>query len=188
MDAAPLVTMEAATEVLSFWFDEIEPEQWFAPDEGLDNIIRSRFGALHQAAARGEMWPWRATPHGRLAEIIVLDQFSRNIYRNQPAAFDCDVAALVLAQEAVATGADRALTAQEVTFLYMPFMHSESLEVHDVALELFDVDGLEQQMDYEIKHRDILLKFGRYPHRNQILGRASTQEEKAFLTNPSLAL
>ncbi|WP_018981368.1 DUF924 family protein [Salinimonas chungwhensis] len=183
MDVKPLITMEEATEVVSFWFDELEPQQWFKPDDGLDNIIRSRFGAVHQAAANGELWPWRATPHGRLAEIIVLDQFSRNIHRHTPAAYRCDLAALLLAQEAVAAGADQALTVQEVTFLYMPFMHSESLDVHDIALELFDVAGLEKQMDFEVRHRDVLVKFGRYPQRNEAMGRSSTPEEKAFLAS-----
>lgn len=182
MEAASLITVEEATEVLSFWFDELEPAQWFKADDGLDSLIRSRFDKVHAAAARGELWPWRATPHGRLAEVIVLDQFSRNLYRHTATAFAFDTVALVLAQEAISVGADKALTPRQLPFLYMPFMHSESLAVHDVAMELFDVRGLETQLDFEIRHRDILLEFGRYPQRNQALGRQSTDAEQAFLS------
>lgn len=184
MDAKTLVTVEEAASVLAFWFEELEPAQWFAKDDSLDTLIRARFSSVHQAAANCELWPWRANPYGRLAEIIVLDQFSRNIFRDTPAAFECDRLALALAQEAISVGADRSMTPQECAFLYMPFMHSESLEVHDTAMELFDMQGLEQQFHFERKHRAILLEFGRYPHRNAILGRASTPAENAFLLQP----
>ncbi|QEA39418.1 DUF924 domain-containing protein [Pistricoccus aurantiacus] len=170
--------------VLSFWFEELAPRQWFAKSTKLDRRIDERFGALWQRAAQGELWGWRGSPGGRLAEIIVLDQFSRNIHRDTPQAFQQDVAALILAQEAVAQGADRQLDAPQKAFLYMPYMHSESLAVHDEALRLFDQPGLEDQLHYEHRHREILEKFGRYPHRNAILGRESTKEELAFLKTP----
>lgn len=173
-----------AETVLRFWFDELDPAQWFRKDPALDAIIGERFGALLEAAGCGELWQWRQTPRGRLAEVVVLDQFSRNIHRDSPLAFARDPLALVLAQEAVAGGADRALEVMQRAFLYMPWMHSESLAIHEVALELFDQPGLEEQLRFEHRHRDILLRFGRYPHRNAILGRPSTPEELAFLEQP----
>ncbi|WP_218353534.1 DUF924 family protein [Alteromonas lipotrueiana] len=184
MAKQPMITVEEAANVLAFWFEELEPNQWFIKDDSLDTLIRARFMTVHNAAAQCELWPWRATAYGRLAEIIVLDQFSRNIFRNKPEAFMHDSLALALAQEAVSVGADQHLSHSERAFLYMPFMHSESLEVHSTAMELFDEKGLQNNFEYEKKHKAILQRFGRYPHRNAILGRESTPEEKQFLTQP----
>ncbi|MCE8015862.1 DUF924 domain-containing protein [Halomonas sp. MCCC 1A17488] len=170
--------------VIAFWFEELEPAQWFRKDAGLDGTIRDRFAALHDAAAAGELWQWRDTPRGRLAEILVLDQFSRNLFRDDSRAFAQDAMALVLAQEAVAQGCDRELEVGWRRFFYMPYMHSESLAIHGEALRLFDQPGLEDNLRYEHLHRDILLRFGRYPHRNAILGRESSEEELAFLEQP----
>lgn len=170
--------------VIAFWYDELEPAQWFRKDTELDGAIRERFGALHAAASAGELWQWRDTAQGRLAEILVLDQFSRNLYRDDPRAFAQDPMALVLAQEAVAQGCNRELEVDRRRFLYMPYMHSESLAIHDEALRLFDQPGLEDNLRFEHLHRDILLRFGRYPHRNAILGRQSTAEEIGFLEQP----
>ncbi len=175
------VVMEEANGVLDFWFGELSPEQWFTEDAALDKTITSRFSKLRAAAIKGELWPWRATATGRLAEIILLDQFSRNIHRNDKDAFSADSIALVLAQEAVSVEADKVLTSQQRAFLYMPFMHSESLAIHDVALELFSQEGLEREFTFEKRHQQIIEMFGRYPHRNRALGRESTPEEIAFL-------
>ncbi|RMH18945.1 MAG: DUF924 domain-containing protein, partial [Gammaproteobacteria bacterium] len=123
-------------------------------------------------------------PTGRLAEIIVLDQFSRNLYREDPRAFAQDALALALSQEAIAQEADQALSASQKAFLYMPFMHSESAIIHEMALKLFDQPGLEGNLDFEIQHKTIIDQFGRYPHRNAILGRSSTEAEQKFLQNP----
>lgn len=169
--------------ILQFWFTEIQPAQHWKKDPAFDQLIAERFGDIHAQAARCELFNWRATPEGRLAEIIVLDQFSRNIYRDQPGAFAQDPLALALAQEAVALGADQALPPAQRGFLYMPYMHSESLLIHDQALPLFESLN-NGQLDFEIKHRDIIVRFGRYPHRNAILGRESTPEELAFLKQP----
>lgn len=174
----------AVQEVLAFWFDELAPRQWFTKDEALDRLIASRFSLLLEAARNGELWQWRRSALGRLAEILVLDQFSRNIHRDTPAAFAQDPLALVLAQEAVTNGADRYLDTSHKPFLYMPYMHSESLLIHDEALRLFDQPGLEENLRFERRHRDIIARFGRYPHRNAILGRGSTPEEIAFLQEP----
>ncbi len=119
-----------------------------------------------------------------MAEIIVLDQFSRNIFRDKPEAFASDALALALAQEAIAAKADEQLKPIERSFLYMPFMHSESLAIHEVAVGLFENNGIASNYDFEIKHKTIIERFGRYPHRNSILGRESTPEEIEFLTQP----
>ncbi|MFC0445024.1 DUF924 family protein [Pseudidiomarina halophila] len=173
-----------ANDVLEFWFDELTPDDWFSKNDQLDATITERFGAVLEAAAAGECWQWRESAHGRLAEIIVLDQFSRNVYRDSPRAFAQDPMSLALAQEAVRLGVDQKLDATEKAFLYMPYMHSESLVIHEQAMQLFNQPGLENNYDFEVKHRDILLRFGRYPHRNAILGRTTTAEEHAFMQQP----
>lgn len=170
--------------VLGFWFEELGPKQWFGGDAGLDRTITERFGPLHVRAARCELYEWRAEAKGRLAEIIVLDQFSRNLHRDRPAAFACDALALGLAQETVAQGLDAALSPVERSFLYMPYMHSESPRIHEEAERLYAQEGLEYNLDFERQHRAIIDRFGRYPHRNAILGRESTPEELAFLEQP----
>jgi len=175
---------DKSKEVLEFWFEELDPKQWFNSTEELDQKIYRRFGELHDAAAKGELESWRVTPEGSLAEIILLDQFSRNIYRGKPDAFANDLAALVLAQEAIRKGFHSKLETLKRSFIYMPFMHSESLIVHKKALRLFNEPGLEDNFDYEIKHKNIIERFGRYPHRNKILGRHSTAEEIEFLSQP----
>ena len=171
-------------DVLEFWFDELTPKDWFTGGEEIDALIEARFSDLHRSAAQGELFEWRQSAHGRLAEIIVLDQFSRNIGRNSPTAFSADPMALALAQEAVAGGFDHQLNEQQKSFLYMPYMHSESLLVHEQAVELFSQTGLEHNLDFEFKHKVIIERFGRYPHRNEVLGRASTPEEIEFLQQP----
>ena len=173
-----------AQNILHFWFDELTDKQHFAKDAALDELIRSRFGDTLEAAARCELFGWRTTPEGRLAEIIVLDQFSRNVYRDTPRAFAQDGLALALAQELVAHGHDRSLGTTQRRFAYMPYMHSESALIHTEAVQLFDQPGLENNLDFELRHQAIIARFGRYPHRNAILGRASTVEEIAFLNEP----
>jgi uncharacterized protein (DUF924 family) len=167
-----------------FWFKEIAPSQHWKVDPAFDQLIRDRFSTLHQAANRCELFSWRREPIGRLAEIIVLDQFSRNLFRGTAAAFASDRLALALAQEAVATGADKALTPEERIFLYMPYMHSESTVIHEVALQLFEANGIQDNLEFERKHKTIIDQFGRYPHRNAILGRSSSEEEIEFLKLP----
>ena len=171
-------------EIINFWFDEIESKLWWIKDTAFDTEIGQRFGAIHAAALRCECYRWRVHPLGRLAEIIVLDQFSRNIYRDQPLAFANDSLSLALAQEAIALQADNALTATQKAFLYMPYMHSESAAIHEVAVTLFDQPGMESNLSFELRHKTIIDRFGRYPHRNAMLGRTSTEEEIAFLQQP----
>ncbi len=171
-------------EVLSFWFEQNGPEQWWTRDPRFDAAIRSRFGALHGRAVLGELDGWRDTPDGRLAEIVVLDQFSRNLYRGDPRAFGADGMALALAQEAVRIGADQAVPPVKRPFFYMPYQHSESPRIHEVAVALFEGLADPETLDFERRHKAIIDRFGRYPHRNQSLGRASTAEEIAFLKEP----
>lgn len=172
-------------EVLSFWFEELKPNQWFQKSDKLDELIRHRFGKIHLQASRSELFAWRDTIQGRLAEVIVLDQFSRNMYRDSAKAFAQDPLALALAQEAIRTSLHLTLLSQQQrAFLYMPFMHSEALSIHEMAIPLFSETGMEFSLDYEIRHRDIIARFGRYPHRNQALGRESTAAEIEFLKQP----
>ena len=170
--------------ILHFWFTELTPKQHFAKDAALDEAIRTRFGSTLEAAAKCELFAWRATPEGRLAEVLVLDQFSRNVYRDTPHAFAQDALALVLAQELVASTLDRSLPLAQRSFAYMPYMHSESLAIHAQAVQLFSQPGLENNLSFEQRHQEIIDRFGRYPHRNAILGRTSTAEELTFLSEP----
>ncbi len=176
--------MATPDETLKFWFEDIDRSLWFKKDANFDKLLAERFGALHAQVSLGELSAWRDTPHGRLAEIIVLDQFSRNLFRDSAKAFAQDGMALVLAQEAVRCGADAQLSAQERVFLYIPYMHSESLAIHEVAVALFTGNGIQNNLDYELKHKAIIEHFGRYPHRNAVLDRASTPEELEFLSQP----
>lgn len=171
-------------DVLNFWFNELEPSQWWVKDTNLDAQITDRFSAMHEQANKCELFEWRSCAKGRLAEIIVLDQFSRNIFRDSPNSFSSDSMALTLAQEAISLGIDNELNDIERSFLYMPYMHSESLPIHDVAITLYEKNGIQSNLDFEIMHRDIIVKFGRYPHRNMLLGREPTAEELAFLKQP----
>ncbi len=171
-------------EVLTFWFEEIEPKMWWTAVPEFDSLLRDRFLSLLQQAARGELFAWRREPKGRLAEIIVLDQFSRNIHRDTPAAFAQDPIALVLAQEAVAAGVPEYLSPVERAFLLMPYMHSESGKIHIEAERLFREYTPEDNFKFELRHKAIVDRFGRYPHRNRILGRTSTPEEIEFLKQP----
>lgn len=172
-------------DVLNFWFEELKPNQWFQKNSNLDQMITNRFSDLHQKASRSELDSWRETIEGRLAEVLVLDQFSRNMFRESPKAFAQDPLALALSQEAIRTSLHLTiLSQQQRVFLYMPFMHSEALSIHEVAVNLFSEKGMEFNLEYEVRHKDIIERFGRFPHRNQILGRVSTPEEIEFLKRP----
>ena len=171
-------------EVLKFWFLETTPGAWWTIDCDFDALIAKRFGALLRNAERCELYDWRSEPRGRLAEVILLDQFSRNVYRGAPKCFSNDPMALVLAQEAVAGGHDQVLTTDERAFIYMPYMHSESAIIHLQAERLFASLGPCQSYDSELRHKAIIDRFGRFPHRNELLGRQSTAEELAFLREP----
>ncbi len=175
---------ENSRDVISFWFEEITPKQWFVKDSAFDELIHERFSSVHRAAACGELFGWRTSAEGCLAEIIVLDQFSRNMYRDKPQAFAYDTIALILAQRAVELGLDKELSSDKKPFLYMPYMHSESQLIHEQAVLLFDQPGLENNLNFEYRHKEIIDRYGRYPHRNEVLGRISTTDELDFLESP----
>jgi uncharacterized protein (DUF924 family) len=189
--------------VLSFWLGEVDARgvapreaasRWWKVDPQFDLEVRQRFERQRRAILAGECEEWLATPRGRLAYVIVLDQFSRNMYRDSPEAFAADDRALAAARTGVELGADRLLGVDERCFLYLPFMHSEEVEVQETCVALFTafVDELEgelrgrvqRNLDYAIRHRDVIARFGRFPHRNQALGRLSTEAELAFLAQP----
>jgi uncharacterized protein (DUF924 family) len=133
--------MAGYEDLLSFWFEEIDPKTWWLKDRQFDDLIRERFAGMHAQAVAGELYEWRRSPHGRLAEVIVIDQFSRNLFRGSAKSFQFDPLALALAQEAVATGADLEIAENRRAFLYMPFMHSESKVIHRQAIKLFETLG-----------------------------------------------
>lgn len=174
-----------AQDIINFWFAPEHQSLWFAKSDEFDIKIRDKFHTIHNQATQAELWSWRQTPEGRLAEIIVLDQFSRNLYRDQAQAFAYDSLALALSQEAISLQLDAQLSPEQRSFLYMPFMHSESKLIHEFALKLFQRLGNEINLNFEKKHKVIIDRFGRYPHRNAILGRISTPEELEFLTQPN---
>lgn len=181
------MTTRSPEEVHAFWFVEHGPADWFAANPEFDAALAERFAATHAEVARGEAWGWRASPLGRVAEIVVLDQFSRQLHRGSAAAFASDTMALALAQEAVALGIDRLLThPPQRMFLYMPYMHSESLVIHEEAVRLFTGLGDEKTLKFELAHRDCLVRFGRYPRRNKALGRDSTPEEIDYMSEPGM--
>ena len=173
--------MQTAADVLSFWFIEHGPQDWFAGAPDFDAELASRFARTHASIARGEGFPWRVTPEGRLAEIVVLDQFSRQLFRGDARAFAQDGMALVLAEEAVAAGMDQHLPVERRQFVYMPYMHAESATVHDEAMRLFGAMPGENWLKYEALHREVIARFGRFPKRNAALGRRSTPEELIYL-------
>jgi uncharacterized protein (DUF924 family) len=172
------------TSVYDFWFKELTPKQWFDKSDNLDKKIQENFIDLHKRSAAGELKSWRESAKGALSEIILLDQFSRNIFRDKKEAFQCDELAIECAKASIQKKQDLELNNTEKSFLYMPFMHSESLEIHEEAIKLFSIEGLENNYKFELEHKKIIQRFGRYPHRNIILGRKSTQDEIDFLRQP----
>ena len=171
-------------EVLAFWFEELTPDDWFGGGDEVDDRIRGRFLALHEALRDEVPESWRATARGVLAAVIALDQFPRNMYRGDRQAFAADPAALALAMEAIERGLDQAMSTDERKFLYLPFEHSEDPAVQARSVELFASLDDEDTLGYAVRHKEIIDRFGRFPHRNEVLGRASTPEEIEFLTEP----
>ncbi|MET3598611.1 DUF924 family protein [Martelella mangrovi] len=178
-------TVSSPEQVLSFWFEELTQEDWFQPDDvaALDHTILCRFFSTHRALARDVGAVWRASPQAHLAAVIVLDQFPRNIYRATPMAFATDMLALREAKLAVASGAHEKVDADRRAFFFMPFEHSENLADQDRSVALFATLGDDNFSSYAESHRDVIARFGRFPHRNAILKRRSTRAELAYLTD-----
>lgn len=166
-----------------FWFADDMRQAWFRSTPTLDAEIRERFHDVWQHAARGELDDWADTPEGALALVVVLDQFPLNMFRDVPEAFSTEAAALAVARRAVDTGFDQALSPERRAFLYMPFMHSEDLADQERAVALFEAARLSDNLRFARHHREIIRRFGRFPHRNGILGRQSTPEEIAYLAS-----
>ena len=173
--------MRTAEDVIRFWFVEHGNDDWFGGKPEFDAELEAAFGETHPNVALGEAWGWRSSAEGRLAEVIVLDQFSRQLHRGSPQAFAQDKMALVLAQEAIAAGADQALDAVRRAFFYLPFMHAESLVIQDEGMRLYEALGDVDQLEFMRGHRAVIARFGRFPFRNAALGRTSTAAEIAYM-------
>jgi uncharacterized protein (DUF924 family) len=181
-------------EVLDFWFAAPGSAEhgtarrlWFTKSADTDALIRARFGATVDAALQAKLDHWREELRSMLALIVLLDQFTRNIFRDTARAFAGDAAAIALAERVVDAGLDRQLSLNERWFVYLPFEHAESLSLQERAVQLFKqlaADGLTEPLAWAIKHRDVVARFGRFPHRNALLGRVSSPEEEAFLREP----
>lgn len=178
------VTMRDIEQILTFWFEECTDKERFGKDPAFDAEIRRRFGVLVEEAMKGGLSEWCASLDGTLAYIILLDQFTRNIFRGSPTAFAADHLARAAAVKAIDGGLDAGLGNDRKTFLYLPLEHSESLEDQERCVALFEAMGDAEKTDYAVRHRDIIRRFGRFPHRNETLGRKSTDAELAFLKEP----
>jgi uncharacterized protein (DUF924 family) len=170
----------APDDILAFW-REAGSDRWYTRDAAFDDEVRRQFLGLWQKAAAGELSSWETSDHGALALVIILDQFPRNMFRDEAKAFSSDAQALEVASRAVARGADARIEPDLLEFLYMPFMHSEQLSHQQRCVELFRKAGNTANIGYAQEHAGIVSRFGRFPHRNRILGRATTPEEQAFL-------
>ena len=180
-----------AAEILDFWFPPgtgAERDVWFRKDDAFDRDVRERFGAALAAGIAGAFGEWCTTPRGSLARVVLLDQLTRNAFRDTPDAFAGDARALATSEYALERELDRALDPHARWFLYMPFEHSEDLAMQDRGIALFTAlaaeTGVDAPLPWAHRHRDVVRRFGRFPHRNDILGRASTAEEIAFLAQP----
>ena len=180
------MTGKTAQDVLNFW-TEAGPKKWWMKDSEFDAEISRQFGGLYEQACKGELDHWAESPDGALALILLLDQFSRNLHRNSPLAFAQDNKCADLTRSQIASGADHHLPADIRPFCYMPLMHSENLEDQNLGLEMMEKFGVEGNVKAAVEHRDIIAKFGRFPHRNSVLGRETTPEEQAFLDDGGFA-
>ena len=172
--------MGGISDVLTFWRSAGD-ERWYKRDEAFDASVRERFLALWHKAVAGELSSWETTDDGALALVILLDQFPRNMFRGDPKAFSSDAQALDVAHRALARGADKRIEAPLLQFLYLPFMHSEDLADQSRCVDLFRTTADTENLRYAEEHADIVRRFGRFPHRNRVLGRTTTPEEQAFL-------
>ena len=180
----PMPKTASVSDVIAFWFEEAKPEQWYKKDPAFDDAIRERFEDSIVAALAGRLDNWADEAEGCLALIILLDQFTRNIYRDTPRAFSGDDMALALSLRCIDRGFINHENAAWRQFMLMPMMHSEDLGIQDRSIPLFEALTNPLTHEYAIKHRDIVARFGRFPHRNAILGRPSSDEEAEFLTQP----
>lgn len=177
--------MQTPETVLEFWFSDHARPHWFAKNDAFDAEIRRRFSALYHHAHDGAHAEWKDSPRGLLALVVVLDQFPRNMFRDSPLAFGSDTLALMLAELGIAKGFNERLSMEERMFLYMPLQHAEKMDVQEQSVARFAELGMAEPLDFARQHRDIIARFGRFPHRNAALGRSSTAEETEFLKTHS---
>jgi uncharacterized protein (DUF924 family) len=170
----------SAEEVLAFWL-AAGHERWFEPDEDFDAQIRQRFATTYEDAAAGRLSAWENSPQGALALVIVLDQFPRNIFRGSARSYTADPLARAVAQRAIARGFDKQIAMPQRSFFYLPFEHSEELADQERAVALMRATGDADLLKWAKLHADIIRRFGRFPHRNAVIGRTTTPEEQAFL-------
>lgn len=175
--------MITSKDIIDFWFDEAHSKLWFNSTPEFDNKIRQRFESLTQAALNDRLTDWEETPEGCLALVIMLDQFPLNMYRGQLESFSGESKSRNVANKAIENGFDKSLSGQQKAFLYMPFMHSENLDDQDRSVELFEKADLQHNLRFAIHHREIIRQFGRFPHRNEILGRESSVAEIEYLNS-----
>ena len=173
-----------STSIISFWFNQLQPKDWWSKNRKLDRVIRLKFGATLNQAAKGLLANWKAEPLGRLAEIIVLDQFPRHIYRDRSEAYTFDRRAQSCCLMALDDKAHISLSARENTFLLMPLIHSEEMELQRSGVELLRSYGTKSAHESAVRHLELIKKFGRLPHRNISLNRKSTKAEEIFLSSP----
>ena len=171
-------------EVLSFWFDEVDPKSWFVRDDDVDSAIKARFSACHRCVAQSDVSDLLVNADTALASIIVLDQFSRNLFRGSARAFSYDELALRISREAISLGFDQRIEVSRRIFVFLPFEHSENLADQDESVRLIASLGDETFNQYAKAHRDVIVEFGRFPHRNDSLGRVSNAAEVAYLAKP----
>lgn len=170
-------------DILDFWYAVAQRAQWFASTPQLDAAIKQRFEPIWQAAVRGELADWLSSPHGCLALAIILDQFPLHMFRGTAQSFSSTQQSITVVKHAIAQGFDQQIDKAQVAFLYLPLMHSEDLAEQDLCVTLFAAAGLENNLRFAQHHREIVRRFGRFPHRNAILGRASSAEELAYLAS-----
>lgn len=177
-------TPSVIDDIVRFWFETLKPEDWYRKDPSIDAGIRDRFGSIYDELKSGVPANWLATPEGYLAAVLVLDQFPRNMFRDDPRAFATDAQALALAKQAIAEGVDAKLSPEQRAFIYMPFQHAEDAADQARLVELFTALGNKLNLDFAVRHKEIVDRFGRFPHRNEILARKTTDAEAAFLKEP----
>jgi len=180
-----LVPLESADDVLRFWFDETPAVKWFEQDDVFDSCVRARGMTLFEQAADLKLAPWRDDARGALAEIILLDQFPRNMFRGSPRTYATDGLALMCAEYALGQGFDQALSPMQRRFFYLPFQHSENTDDQARQAALFAALDDAETYKWSLRHQEIVDRFGRFPHRNAVLGRETTSEEAAFLLEPN---
>jgi uncharacterized protein (DUF924 family) len=178
------VSASVIDEIIQFWFETLRPEDWYRKDRAIDAEIVARFSEIYQELKAAVPPAWLSEPKATLAAILVLDQFPRNMFRGDPRAFATDAQALALAKQAIAKGMDMRLPPNQRAFIYMPFQHSEDEADQARSIELFTALGNPNNLDFAMRHKAIIDRFGRFPHRNAVLGRATTEEESVFLKEP----